>query len=53
MNFIITTEHGRIGPFWWVNSDLISRQRHSTFLTRRWGTFGFGRTIRLKYEADE
>jgi hypothetical protein len=45
--FTITSDHGRIGPLWWVNS-----VRNCGGQTRLWGTFGFGRSVRFMLEVD-
>jgi hypothetical protein len=50
----ITSDHGRIGPLWWFNSNRIPRQAAEgcPIVTRRWGTFGFGRHVRFMLEVD-
>jgi len=52
--FTITSDHGRIGPLWWFNSNRIPRQAAEgcPIVTRRWGTFGFGRHVRFMLEVD-
>ena len=52
--FIIHSDHGRIGPLWWFNSNRISRPwpGAANFYARRWGTFGFGRSVRFMLEVD-
>ena len=52
IDFNITSDGGRIGPLWWINSDRIQRRRYSFGHTRRWGTFGFGRSVRFMLEVD-
>ncbi len=50
----ICADGGRIGNFWWVNSNLIPMNVKSIFLVPllavRWGTCGFGFDMTLKYE---
>jgi hypothetical protein len=52
--FTITSDHGRIGPLWWFNSNRIPRPLSDDplFIARRWGTFGFGRSVRFMLEVD-
>jgi hypothetical protein len=45
VRFAITSDYGRIGPFWWYNSDTQIRERRgpgycTTF--SRWGSFTLG-----------
>jgi len=45
VQFAITPDYGRIGPFWWINSDQQVREmRGSIYFAKliRWGTFGLG-----------
>ena len=39
----ITSEHGYIGPFWWINSQPSERQLLAGTYWTLWGTFGIGR----------
>ncbi len=52
--FIINSDHGRIGPLWWFNSNRIPRPvfDDTTITARRWGTFGFGRSVHFMLEVD-
>jgi len=52
--FIINSDHGRIGPLWWFKSNRIPRPLSDDplFIARRWGTFGFGRSVRFMLEVD-
>jgi hypothetical protein len=54
IDFTITSDHGRIGPLWWFNSDRIPGplSDNSSLIARRWGTFGFGPSIRFAWEVD-
>ncbi len=54
LTFIITSDHGRIGPLWWFNSNRIPRPFSgvTNITVRRWGTFGFGRAVRFMLEID-
>jgi len=48
----ITSEHGYIGPFWWVNSQPSERQWLANRYWRLWGTFGIGRkTFHVELDA--
>jgi hypothetical protein len=57
----IDSDQGRIGPFWWINSDTsilealdplgIGIPRVLRYV--RWGTVGIGRDIRLALEVQE
>jgi hypothetical protein len=51
---LITSDYGRIGPLWWFNSDRIPGplSDNSSLIARRWGTFGFGPSIRFAWEVD-
>lgn len=50
MNFYIDSEQGRIGPYWWINSDtnafhLILRSSDGAAASGRfvrWGSAGYG-----------
>jgi hypothetical protein len=53
---IISSDHGRIGELWWINADTSVRTTQGDplglgiqreFHAIRWGTFGFGREIRI------
>jgi len=60
---IVTSDHGRIGPIWWVNAD---QQPRSEFVpvmlgpietdlvvksnVVRWGTCGYGQKIKVALE---
>ena len=55
----ITSRHGYIGPFWWINSDTSIQSSEEDplglgiqrlFRYCQWGTCGFGRTIRVHLE---
>ena len=53
----IDSNCGRIGELWWVNSDptVVPLEHawsgfHLLGVGVRWGTFGFGRDIRIHYE---
>ncbi len=52
--FTITSDHGRIGPLWWFNSNRIPGplSDDSSLIARRWGTFGFGRSVCFMLEVD-
>ena len=59
MSIIIDCECGRIGELWWINSEPGTPIERSTeFLPGihirrrliRWGTFGFGRHLRMTLE---
>jgi hypothetical protein len=55
ITFTITSDYGRIGPLWWFNSNRIPHQAAAGCLVgtyRRWGTFGFGRSVRFMLEVD-
>jgi len=60
----IDSEQGRIGELWWINSDpqpvnkfvplVIGLVDFGAVVKQkliRWGTFGFGRNIRIALEA--
>ena len=60
IDFVITSDAGRIGEMWWFNSD----QRVFTptwggdhifpgVLCRQWGTFGFGRRVKIHLQSVE
>ena len=52
--FTITSDHGRIGLLWWVNSNRIPLPTLDYFpvTVRRWGSFGFGRSVQFTLEVD-
>jgi hypothetical protein len=57
MNFTITSDHGRIGPFWWFNSDTSLRTYTMALfqvglLYTRWGTCGIGGTPMIRYTGN-
>ena len=39
----ITSDHGYIGPFWWINGNPSERQWLADRYWQLWGTFGIGR----------
>ena len=46
--FVITSDYGRIGPFWWFNSDTrIFRMGGLLYSYEcvEWGRFGIGRNV--------
>ena len=50
---IIDCEAGRIGNLWWINSEPGTPIDTGTVVKRRlirWGTFGFGRHLRMTLE---
>ena len=52
MNFI-DSEGGRIGPFWWFNTNNVDRFCISPGVKRwciYWGTCGFGRNLHVSME---
>jgi hypothetical protein len=55
-DFYIDSETGRIGQFWWFNSNNVERLwmgNVSPWVNKwciRWGTCGFGRNIRVYME---
>lgn len=40
-----TSEHGYIGPFWWINSQPLERHCFNGRYFRLWGTYGYGLEI--------
>lgn len=50
MKIIITANHGRIGPFWWVNSKTFPAM-FGPFRVINWGTYGVGRRVRIVHEV--
>jgi hypothetical protein len=59
----INSDHGRIGELWWVNSDQLPVAKMIPAVAGwldlgmmvrarliRWGTFGFGRHIKIEME---
>jgi hypothetical protein len=57
MNLTIASDYGRIGPFWWFNSDTSLRTYTMTLfqvdlLYTRWGTCGIGGTRTLRYTGN-
>ncbi len=48
-HFAITSDYGRIGPFWWFNSDTWRVYRRGGLLYSyecvEWGRFGIGRNV--------
>jgi hypothetical protein len=60
-DFYIDSDQGRIGPFWWINSDTsilealdplgIGIPRVQRYV--RWGTVGVGRNIQLMLQVQE
>jgi hypothetical protein len=52
MTLEITSDYGRIGPFWWINSDQQVRElRGPIYFAKliRWGTFGLGPDVVTSY----
>lgn len=55
-DFYIDSDTGRIGRFWWFNSNNVDRLwmgNISPWVKKwciRWGTFGFGRNVRIYME---
>ena len=55
-DFRIDSEAGRIGQFWWFNSNNVDRiwmGNVSPWVKKwciRWGTYGFGRNVRMFME---
>lgn len=51
----INSTAGHIGNFWWINQGCeiedVSNNPWSTLLARRIGSCGFGRPMRLEFEA--
>lgn len=51
----ITSTGGRIGPFWWFNSDMTPQERYfgtgRGVYTVRYGTFGIGHHVRMHFEV--
>jgi hypothetical protein len=55
----IDSNQGRIGEFWWINSDQSTLRRASTTFAGahihldliQWGSCGFGRNIKIAMEA--
>jgi hypothetical protein len=48
----ITSDYGRIGPFWWINSDQqIREMRGPIYFAKliKWGTFGLGPDAVVSY----
>lgn len=56
IDFNIDSDAGRIGQFWWFNSNNVERLymgNVSPWVNKwciRWGTFGFGRNVRMFLE---
>ncbi len=50
----ITSDYGRIGSFWWFNSDTQIhpiRVGFRTLLVVEWGTCGSGRNFEVEYQV--
>jgi hypothetical protein len=48
-SFFIDSDMGRIGPFWWFNSDNVEVfPEDGSWIT--WGTCGFGRRVHIYVE---
>jgi hypothetical protein len=48
----ITSDYGRIGPFWWINSDQHVRELRGPIYSAkiiRWGTCGLGPDVVTSY----
>lgn len=61
---IVTSDHGRLGPFWWVNADQQPRPEYVPVMLGpietnlevksnviRWGTCGYGKKIKVALET--
>ena len=47
----ITSDHGYIGPFWWINGNPGERQCLADRYWVLWGSFGIGRdSLRIALE---
>jgi hypothetical protein len=51
MTFNITSDYGRIGEFWWINSDQRTHLFVSWCRMIRWGSCGMGRHPRITMES--